>query len=557
MQPEDDRGPRIICSGFRRVSRGAAEPSADHPEALVWNMGNEPKTWDPTLSSETLSEYITISMFEGLTRQSADGIEPGVAESWDVSDDGLTYTFHLRKSNWSDGTPLTANDFEYTWKRLCDPSVASPSAAGVTDYVVGAAEYLAGTGTADEVMARALDDYTFEVVLKNPAPFFLNRISADIYCPVNKKCVDLGEGWEKRPETFICNGAFKLAEYQIGSHILMVKNDEYYDADSIKMPAIKGIMVNDENTSLQGYKAGDIHCTEVIPAEEIPTLLAEDPNLYVSPLTGTKYLDFNVDRDPVSDVRVRRALTLAINRKLITDQITRSGEIPASGFLPITTQKTDGSSYRTVQAGGLPEPAYGISPDSADVDTAKQLLAEAGFPDGEGFPELELLYYTGESDKKICEAIQQMWKDNLNIDVKLRNEDKSVALQTKADGKYDISLSGWSAGYYDASQMMKQFKLDSGCYAQWRYAEHPSAPHDHILNPGQKAFEDAYQAAMAAQGSERDELWMEAEAVLMEEAPACPIYYYVLKALINEDVVANVEFSKTGNWLFRNAEFVD
>ena len=520
-------------------------------------MGNEPKTWDPTLSSETLSEYITISMFEGLTRQSADGIEPGVAESWDVSDDGLTYTFHLRKSNWSDGTPLTANDFEYTWKRLCDPSVASPSAAGVTDYVVGAAEYLAGTGTADEVMARALDDYTFEVVLKNPAPFFLNRISADIYCPVNKKCVDLGEGWEKRPETFICNGAFKLAEYQIGSHILMVKNDEYYDADSIKMPAIKGIMVNDENTALQGYKAGDIHCTEVIPAEEIPTLLAEDPNLYVSPLTGTKYLDFNVDRDPVSDVRVRRALTLAINRKLITDQITRSGEIPASGFLPITTQKTDGSSYRTVQVGGLPEPAYGISPDSADVDTAKQLLAEAGFPDGEGFPELELLYYTGESDKKICEAIQQMWKDNLNIDVKLRNEDKSVALQTKADGKYDISLSGWSAGYYDASQMMKQFKLDSGCYAQWRYAEHPSAPHDHILNPGQKAFEDAYQAAMAAQGSERDELWMEAEAVLMEEAPACPIYYYVLKALINEDVVANVEFSKTGNWLFRNAEFVD
>ena len=129
--------------------------------------------------------------------------------------------------------------------------------------------------------------------------------------------------------------------------------------------------------------------------------------------------------------------------------------------------------------------------------------------------------------------------------------------QTKADGKYDISLSGWSAGYYDASQMMKQFKLDSGCYAQWRYAEHPSAPHDHILNSGQKAFEDAYQAAMAAQGSERDELWMEAEAVLMEEAPACPIYYYVLKALINEDVVANVEFSKTGNWLFRNAEFVD
>ena len=166
------------------------------PEYLVWNIGAEPKTWDPTLSDESLSEYLTISMFEGLTRQVEDGIEPGVAETWDISDDGLTYTFHLRESNWSDGTPVTAHDFEYTWKRLCDPKVASPSAAGVTDYVVGAAEYLAGTGTADGVMATALDDYTFQVVLKTPAPFFLNRISADIFCPVKKVCVSgrwLGE----------------------------------------------------------------------------------------------------------------------------------------------------------------------------------------------------------------------------------------------------------------------------------------------------------------------------------------------------------------------------
>ena len=209
---------------------------------MVWNIGAEPKTWDPTLSSETLSEYLTISMFEGLTRQVEDGIEPGVAETWDISDDGLTYTFHLRESNWSDGTPVTAHDFEYTWKRMCDPKVASPSAAGVTDYVVGAAEYLAGTGTADGVMATALDDYTFQVVLKNPSPFFLNRISADIYCPVKKECVDQGDGWEKKPETFVCNGAFKLAEYQIGSHILMVKNDAYYEADKVKLPGIRAIM---------------------------------------------------------------------------------------------------------------------------------------------------------------------------------------------------------------------------------------------------------------------------------------------------------------------------
>ena len=526
------------------------------PEYLVWNIGAEPKTWDPTLSSETLSEYLTISMFEGLTRQVEDGIEPGVAETWDISDDGLTYTFHLRESNWSDGTPVTAHDFEYTWKRMCDPKVASPSASGMTDYVVGAAEFLSGTGTADGVMATALDDYTFQVVLKNPAPFFLNRISADIFCPVKKECVDQGDGWEKKPETFVCNGAFKLAEYQIGSHILMVKNDAYYEADKVKLPGIRAIMVNDENTSLQGYKAGEIHCTEIIPAEEVPSLLAEDPNLIVSPICGTKYLDFNVDRPVIDDVRVRRALTLALNRKEITDQITRSGEIPATGFLPPTTEKTDGTSYRTMGANGLPEPAYGITADAADVATAQKLLAEAGYPNGEGFPKVELLYYTSESDKKICEAIQQMWKDNLNITVDLRNEDKGVCIQTKRDGKFDISLSGWSAGYYDAGNMIKQFKLGSACMAQWRYAEDASAPHDKTLNPGQKAFEDTYQAAMAAQGAERDRLWTQAEEILMDELPSCPLYYYVFKALINQDVVTGIQVAKSGNWIFRNAEFV-
>lgn len=149
-----------------------------------------------------------------------------------------------------------------------------------------------------------------------------------------------------------------------------------------------------------------------------------------------------------------------------------------------------------------------------------------------------------------------MWKDNLNITVDLRNEDKSVCLQTKRDGKFDISLSGWSAGYYDASQMIKQFKLDSGCMAQWRYAEDASAPHDKTLNPGQKAFEDTYQAAMAAQGAERDRLWTQAEEILMDELPSCPLYYYVFKALINQDVVTGIQVAKSGNWIFRNAEFV-
>lgn len=527
-------------------------------EYLVWNIGSEPKTWDPTMSSETLSEYLTINMFEGLTKQTEDGIEPGMAEKWDVSDDGKTYTFHIRKDvKWSDGTPLTAHDFEYTWKRMCDPAVASDSVSGMIDYVVGAEEFFRGNGKREDVKATALDDYTFEVVLKNPTPFFPQRVSADIYVPVNKKSIETGEGWEKRPNDMICNGPFKLSEYQIGSHILMVKNDLYYNADKVKLKGIKAIMVNDENTSLQGYKTGEIHVTEIIPAQEIPTLLTEDPNLKITPLTGTKYIEFNVDKDTTNDVRVRKALALAINRKLITEQITRAGEVPATGFLPPTVEKTTGESYRVMTNKGYPEQAYGISADKAEVEEAKKLLAEAGYADGKGFPELEFLYATSESDKKVAEAIQQMWKENLNIDVKLRNEEKSVFLQTKKEGKFSIGLAGWSAAYYDGSQMMKQFTSYSGSNnPQWRWKEYAGAPHDKTFNKGNKVFDDAFTTAMASIGTTRDDYWIKAEQALMDDMPACPLYYYVFKCLINEDYVHGVKVSRTGNWLFRDAEMV-
>ena len=406
---------------------------------------------------------------------------------------------------------------------MCDPKVASPSAAGVTDYVVGAAEYLAGTGTADGVMATALDDYTFQVVLKNPSPFFLNRISADIYCPVKKECVDLGEGWEKKPETFVCNGAFKLAEYQIGSHILMVKNDAYYEADKAKLPGIRAIMVNDENTSLQGYKAGEIHCTEIIPAEEVPSLLAEDPNLIVSPICGTKYLDFNVDRPVIDDVRVRRALTLALNRKEITDQITRSGEIPATGFLPPTTEKTDGSSYRTMGANGLPEPAYGITADAADVATAQKLLAEAGYPNGEGFPTVEYLYNTADNHKKIGEALQNMWQTELGVTVNLNNQDWNVFLQNRKDGNFQIARNGWIADYNDPCTFLDMWYTDGGNNdAQYS-------------NPDYDAAIDAAKAT--SDPEERMKAFHEAEDILIgQDSVLAPIYFYTQPYMLNPDI---------------------
>ena len=220
---------------------------------LVWRLYAEPKQWDPTNNSESISDAIVKQLFEGLTVSTADGYKPGMAESWDVSDDGLTYTFHLRQdAKWSDGDPVTAHDFEYAWRRICDPSFASEALQAMTDYVQGAQEYFDGTGSYDDVKATAIDDYTFEVVLKNVTPFFPQLVANDVYLPIKQDVVEAaGEGWEKKPETCVSNGPFMLEEYQVGSHMLFKKNPNYYDADAVTIPGIRAVIITDDNTAYQ------------------------------------------------------------------------------------------------------------------------------------------------------------------------------------------------------------------------------------------------------------------------------------------------------------------
>ncbi len=526
---------------------------------LIWNLATEPKSWDPTTNSESVSDYMVTQLFEGLTYPSFDGFEPGVAEKWDISEDGKTYTFHLRKdAKWSDGTPVTAHDFEYSWKRICDPKVASDALQGMTDYVVGAQEFFDGTGTREGVMATAVDDYTFKVVLKNASPFFLEMIANDIYMPVKKDTVEAnGEGWEKKPETCISNGPFKLTEYQIGSHFIFEKNENYWNSENVKLKGIKLILVNDSNTSLQGYKAGEIDVTELLPAEEIPKLIAEDPNIVVAPDTGCFYLIFNCDKAPMNDVNVRKAITLAIDRKSLVEQVTKGGEIPTSGFIAPTAKKTDGTSYRTLDANGYPLPEYGIDPNKANVEEAKKYLAEAGYPNGDKFPEIELVYNTSDKNKRIMETVQQMLKDNLNITVKLRNEDSSVFKTTRTEGKFDIARGGWTNAPFDVSGLVKQFHSQNGNNSsQWRWQNYKGAPWDKYLNPGNKAFDVAFDKALTLQGADRDNMWIETEKALMEDMPICPLYYPTVAYAINFDKVQNVQKSASLRWIFKNAEIL-
>lgn len=458
----------VALSAGGSSSKAAEETTAEETEAeseagsdryLVWRLSAEPKLWDPTNNSESISDAIVKQLFEGLTVSTADGFKPGMAENWDVSEDGKTYTFHLRKDGkWSDGDPVTAKDFEYSWRRICDPSFASEALQAMTDYVVGAQEYFDGTGSYDDIKATAIDDYTFEVVLKNVTPYFPQLVANDVYLPIKKDVVEAaGEGWEKNPETCVSNGPFMLEEYQVGSHFLFKKNPNYYDADSVKLAGVKAVIITDDNTAYQAYQAGEVDVMDHLPSEQIPQIVAEDPNVIVSADTGARFMNFNVDKAPTDNLHVRKAISYAIDRKQIVEQVLKDGSIPASGFIAPTCQKTDGSSFRIMESDGYPAEEYGINPRQANVEAAKEELAEAGYPDGKDFPALEITYANNDRDKKTSEAIQQMLEDNLGITVTLRAEESSVFTSTKNNGDYQMATGGWTNSPYDASGLIKLF----------------------------------------------------------------------------------------------------
>lgn len=561
-QATTNQGGGDITSAAEEETEAEAEEeaSAGSDRYLVWRLNKEPKLWDPTNNSESISDAIVKQLFEGLTVSTSDGFKPGIAESWDVSEDGKTYTFHLRDdAKWSDGDPVTAKDFEYSWRRICDPNFASEALQAITDYVVGGQEYFDGTGSYDDIKATAIDDYTFEVVLKNVTPYFPQLVANDVYLPIKKDVVEAaGEGWEKKPETCVSNGPFMLEEYQVGSHFLFKKNPNYYDADSVKLAGIRAVIITDDNTAYQAYQAGEIDVMDNLPSEQIPQIVAEDPNVIVSADTGAQFMNFNVDKAPTDNVHVRKAIAYAIDRKQIVEQVLKDGSVPASGFIAPTCQKTDGGSFRTMESDGYPAEEYGINPRQANVEAAKQELAEAGYPDGKDFPALEITYANNDRNKKTCEAIQQMLEDNLGITVTLRAEESSVFTSTKNKGDYQMATGGWTNSPYDASGLIKLFYSQNGNNTpQWRWKPYTGAPHDTTLNPGSEAFDIAFDKALASQGADRDNAWIEAEQALMADMPVTPLYYPSYTAVVNEDLVEDVELTASNTFMFKSASVIE
>lgn len=477
-----------------------------------FNAGAEPKTLDPAISTGVPESHLQANLFEGLTRiGEGEKVMPGIAETWTQSADGKVITFKLRDAKWSNGDAITAEDFKYSWLRALSPELASEYSYQLY-YIKGAEDYNSKKGTADAVGIKVVDPKTLEVTLAAPTPYFIALTAFHTLYPVNKKIVEANKDWSLKAETFVSDGPFKMQEWKHNDQVVVVKNENYWDAKSVKLSEITFKLLEDNKAALTAFESGQLDGTENIPAEDIDRLKASKV-LKIDPYIGTYYYRFNVTKKPFDDVKVRKALTMAIDRQTLIDKVVKGGQKPAFAFTPPGIVDVEaGKDFRTVGGDFFKE----------DITAAKALLAEAGYPDGKNWPkDVTILYNTSSNHKLIAEAIQNMWKTNLGIDVQLRNEEWAVYLESQKKLNYNICRAGWIGDYADAMTFMDMFVTGGGNnQTGWSNAEYDKQIKDVANKSGdQKVRIPAMHAA---------------EKVLMDQMPVLPIYYYtnpwVLKA---------------------------
>ncbi|MEF9894386.1 MAG: peptide ABC transporter substrate-binding protein [Clostridia bacterium] len=490
--------------------------------SITFNIGQEPTPLDPGLNSGIDGSLILTHTYEGLVKEVNHEVVLGVAESYDVSDDGLVYTFHLRDTAWSDGQPLVAQQFEFAWKRAQDPAVAS-SYSWIFD-------------AANIVSYRAVDDKTFEVTLSVPGPVFFQVLTGVTFMPLREDMVDYTSGaWAIDPAKAVSNGAYYMTDYTAGDRLVLQKNPNYYDKDAIKVDTLVGMMIVDQTTALTGYESGQIDALCYVPPAEIPRLLNEEPDFAVSPANSANFYAFNVTKAPFTDIRVRQALSYSINRTAIVNDVLKDGSTVAWSLIPGVVYDDQGRKFNEVSGD------YGIPTDDSKYAEAKQLLSDAGFPDGAGFPEITILYNTSETNKAIAEAIQQMWMDNLGISVKLSNMESAVFHQTRVAHDFEVCRGGWWGDYADPLTHLDLYVSGNfGNYADWRNPEYDQLIAEAKLLSGAARFEKFYAA----------------DKLLSESFAYMPIAYAVHTSLINSDKVIGAQMSSTGVLNFLNAEVI-
>ncbi len=487
------------------------------PPRLRYAVAAEPETLDPRKSTSIPAGIVQAQLFEGLTALDAAGVPvPAAAHRWEVSADGLRYIFHLRPgAKWSDGTPVTAADFEYAWKTALSPELASSYAYQLFCLKNGQA-YNAKKAAADTVGVRALDDHTLEVVLERPTPFFLSLVAFRTYYPVNRRAA-ANERWAAAAETFVGNGPFRLANWVHDNKMELVRNEHYWDAGQVRMEKIDIILIDSSATRLLMFENKQLDMADSPPVGEIPRLRREG-KLQIFPFLGVSYFPFNVARPPFDNPLVRKAFTLAVDRRALIDTVVRGGQTPALAFVPPGIP--DAAPGRDFRAAG------GSYFADNDLAAAKALLTRAGYPDGRGLPPVTLLYSTGESNKLVAEAVQEMWKRALGVTVQLSNQELKVFYDNLDKHNFQVAIDSWIGDYLDAMTFLELFETGNGNnspgYANPVYDRHLAA------------------ARAARDGAARAAALHAAEAVLMDDAVVLPLYFSTSPVMIRPNVKGQV-----------------
>jgi oligopeptide transport system substrate-binding protein len=497
------------------LKRETAVERGNHDQILFRGMGPEVADLDPHLGTSANDYTVLSALFEGLVDEDPQTLAPvpGVAESWEVSADNLTYTFHLRpNAKWSNGEPVTARDFLASWKRVLTPSLAADNASLL--YIVQNAEAFNKGELTDftQVGFSSPDDRTVRITLEHPASYFLSLLQHWVWWPVHIPTLEKsgpvyerGNRWA-RPETFVGNGPFTLKEWRTGQHIEVAKSATYWDVANVRLNGIRFLPIEDLNAEERAFRSGQLHLTEALPVGKVDAYRTENPGLLrIDPYLGTYYYTINVNRPFLNEPKVRRALALAVDRSGIAEKILRGGQTPAHAFTPPGT------------AGYTP-----VAHIPTDFAEARRLLAEAGYPEGKGAPILEILLNTSDNHRIIAEAIQATWRKELGIEIRLLNMEGKSVLAARRAGDFQILRSSWIGDYSDPSTFLNVWTSSSGNnYSGWN-----NPAYDQLL----------FQAARTENTEARHALFQQAEALLVADAPFIPLYTYTHVFLKNPAV---------------------
>ena len=479
-------------------------------QKLIRNNGAEPQSLDPHKIEGVPEANLARDQFEGLVNIDLNGeIRPGVAESWE-SDDYRVWRFNLRKdAKWSNGDPVTAEDFVYSWKRLVDPNTASPYASYLQyAHVENVDDIVNGKADPDTLGVRALDDHTFEITLSEPIPYIDKLVGHTSTVPVHRATVEkYGNQWTS-PKNFVSNGAYKLKDWVVNERIVLERNDQYWDNDKTVIDEVTFLAIPSEVTDVNRYRSGEVDMTNnAIPVDLFSRLQRDIPDeVKISPSLCTYYYEINNEQAPFDDARVRAAVKLALDRDIIANKVMGQGQTPAFGFTPPSTVDMEAI-----------EPEWFQLTQKERNEKAKQLLADAGY--GPGNPlSFTLLYNTSEAHRKVAIAAASILKQNAGIEVKLENQEWKTFLDSRHQGNYEVARAGWCADYNEPSSFLNiMLSTSSNNTSHYKSDEFDAAMRKSIT---------------AATEDDRVKAYQEAERILDEDSALVPIYYYVSPRLV-------------------------